>query len=190
MDRPASLAPKQPKDGASATQLSILLTSATSIIDEEFKRSERVDAKSRNQIALVASFFAVTQAGVIALLDGALGAHEHHAASSFVPWLAGVAIIAAAAITGAVFVSYRAWRLFDDPTLAIKTIRAYRDAAVDGNPAVGAKLVEAYAEIAEGRRDNNKKRTDALERATKACAVSVGCVAVELAVAFVAVAVH
>ena len=49
---------------------------------------------------------------------------------------------------------------------------------------------EAYAKIAEGRRDNNKLRTDALERATKACGVTLTLLTVELVLAFVAVAVH
>jgi hypothetical protein len=191
MDDPAPLTSPTPGDGgASATQLSILLTSATSIIDEEFRRSERIDAKSRNQIALAGTFFAVVQAGVIGLLNGVLGTSQDHKASSFVPWLAGAGILAGTALVAAVVVSYRAWRLLDDPALSIKTIRDYLGAARDGNPAVGAKLVDAYAKIAEGRRANNRQRTDALERATKACGVAFACVAVELILAFTAVGVQ
>jgi hypothetical protein len=54
MGEAAGLTSRMPDDGgASATQLSVLLSSATSAIDEEFKRSERLDAKSRNQITIV-----------------------------------------------------------------------------------------------------------------------------------------
>jgi hypothetical protein len=191
MDEPASLTPAATGDGgASATQLSILLSSATAIIDEEFRRSERIDAKSRNQIALAGAFFAVVQAGVIGLLNGVLGASEDHQASAFVPWLAGAGALAGFALVAAVFVSYRAWRLLDDPTLGVKTIRDYLDAARDGNPAVGVKLVGAYAKIAEGRRANNRLRTDALERATIACGLAFVCITVELILAFVAVGVQ
>jgi hypothetical protein len=191
MDEPASLAPAATGDGgASATQLSILLSSATAIIDEEFRRSERIDAKSRNQIALAGTFFAVVQAGVIGLLNGVLGAREDHQASAFVPWLAGAGAVAGFALVVAVFVSYRAWRLLDDPTLGVKTIRDYLEAARDGNPAVGVKLVGAYAQIAEGRRVNNRLRTDALEHATVACGLAFACITVELILAFVAVGVQ
>jgi len=191
MDEPAPLMSPAPGDGgASATQLSILLSSATAIIDEEFRRSERIDAKSRNQVALTATFFAVVQAGVIGLFNGVLGPSEHHKASSFVPWLAAAGGLAGAALVLAVVVSYRAWRLLDDPALKIKTIRDYLGPARDGNPAVGAKLVDAYAKIAEGRRANNRTRTDALERATQACGIAVVCIAIELILAFVAVGVQ
>jgi hypothetical protein len=167
-----------------------LLSSATAIIDEEFRRSERIDAKSRNQVALAATFFAVVQAGVIGLLNGVLGAGEGHKASSFVPWLAAAGGLAGAALVVAVVVSYRSWRLLDDPALGIKTLRDYLQPARDGNPAVGVKLVDAYSTIAEGRRANNKKRTEALELATKACGVALACIAAELILAFTAVGVQ
>jgi fructose-specific phosphotransferase system IIC component len=191
MTDPAQLASSAPGDkGGSATQLSLLLDSATSIIDEEFRRSERIDAKSRNQIALAGAFFAVVQAGVIGLLNGALGATEHHEASSFVPWLAGTGILAAAGLVLAVMASYRAWRLLDDQALVPKTITTYLEAARAGNPAVGVKLVDAYVKIAEDRRANNQKRTDALEQATKATALAFACMAIEIVLAFTAVAVQ
>lgn len=176
--------------GSSATQLGILLTSATSMIDEEFKRSERLDAKSRNLISLVAAFFAVVQAGVIGLINGSLGATEHHPASSFVPWLAIAGGVAAIALIVAFAFSYRTWRLHDDPALSPETIDAYRNAAREGNPAVGVKLIGAYTEIAEGRRTNNEKRAKSLESASVACAVAMTCIAIELVLAFVAVGVQ
>lgn len=176
--------------GAAATQLSILLASATSAIDEEFKRSERLDAKSRNQLAITGTLFAVVQAAVIGLLNGLLGGESDTGASAFVPWLAVTGAAAASATMVAVAVSYRSWKLRDDPTLSIKTIRAYIDAARQGNPAVGVKLVRAYADIAEGRRTNNAERAEALEAAAKACGVALAFITIELVLAFVAVAVQ
>lgn len=191
MTEPAPLSSPAPGDkGGSATQLSILLSSVTAIIEEEFRRSERIDAKSRNQVALAGTFFAVVQAGVIGLLNGVLRATDHHTASSFVPWLAGTGILAAIGLVAAVVVSYRAWRLLDDIALAPKTITNYLEAARAGNPAVGVKLVDAYAKIAEDRRANNQKRTDALEQATKATAFAFACVSIEIVLAFTAVAVQ
>jgi hypothetical protein len=191
MTEMAGLAPKVPDDGgASATQLSILLSSATSAIDEEFKRSERIDAKSRNQITIAGSFFAVVEAVVVGLINGSLGGTEHHAASSFVLWLAITGGVASVAIFVAALISYQSWKLRDDPTLEIDTIREYIDYAREGSPVVGVNLVSAYADIAEGRRKNNGARADALDSAAKACAVATVFIAVELVLAFVAVAVQ
>lgn len=191
MDEPVSLGSSSPQEnGGSATQLSILLTSATSLIDEEFRRSERIDAKARNQIALVATFFAVVQAGVISLMNGVLGPSAGHAASSFVPWLAGLGGMAGIALVAAALISNRVWRLLDDPALGVKTIREYLAPAREGNPAVGAKLINAYAKIADGRRHNNQLRTNALEAATKTCGVAFLFIGLELTLAFVAVCVR
>jgi hypothetical protein len=191
MSETAGLTSRMSDDGgASATQLSVLLSSATSAIDEEFKRSERLDAKSRNQITIVASFFTVVQAVVVGLINGSLGGTEHHGASSFVLWLAIVGALASAALVAAVFVSYGSWKLRDDPTLETETIREYIDFARDGNPVVGVNLVAAYADIAQGRRDNNALRATALERAAKACGAATLLIAAELTLAFIAVAVQ
>lgn len=176
--------------GASATQLSVLLSSATSAIDEEFKRSERLDAKSRNQITIVASFFAIVQAVVVGLINGSLGGTEQHEASSFVLWLAIAGALASTALVVAALVSYNSWKLRSDPTLETETIREYIDYARDGNPVVGVNLVAAYADIAQGRRDNNALRATALERAAMACGAAILLIAAELVLAFVAVAVQ
>lgn len=176
--------------GSSATQLSILLDSATSMIDEEFKRSERLDAKSRNQITIAGSFFAVVQAVVIGLINGSLGATEQDPASSFVPWLAVAGGAAAVTLAVALGFSYRAWRLHDDPTLSPETIDEYREHARQGNPAVGVKLIGAYSQIAKGRRENNAKRAKSLERAAIVCAIAMTFIFAELVLAFVGVAVQ
>jgi hypothetical protein len=191
MSEAAGLTSKVPDDGgASATQLSVLLSSATSAIDEEFKRSERLDAKSRNQITIVASFFAVVQAVVVGLINGSLGGTEHHGASSFVLWLAIFGALASAALVVAAVISYGSWKLRDDPTLETETIREYIDYAREGNPVVGVNLIAAYADIAQGRRANNALRASALDRAAKACGVATLLIAVELVLAFIAVAVQ
>lgn len=191
MTEPADLPARESENGgSSATQLSILLDSATSMIDEEFKRSERLDAKSRNQVTIVGTFFAVVQAGVIALVNGSLGSTEEHGASSFVPWLMIAGGVAALALVAAVAFSYRSWRLHDDPALSPDTLDDYREAARQGNPAVGVKLVGAYTKIARGRRENNEKRAESLESAAVACAFAMVFVAIELALSFVAVGVQ
>jgi hypothetical protein len=174
--------------GAAATQLSILLVAATAAVDEEFKRSERLDAKSRNQVTVAGTWFAVTQAVVVGLVNGTLGATHTHQASSFIPWLAAVGGVGALLTIMATIVSYNAWRLRDDPTLSVKTILDYIDFARAGNAAVGVKLVGAYADIASGRRANNAKRAKAVDRAAVACGLAMVVMSVELILAMIAVA--
>lgn len=191
MTEPAEIRAGEPeRPEAAATQMSLLLSAATSVIDEEFKRSERLDSKSRNQISIVGALFAVVQAVVVGLLNGTLEPARGHATSSFVVWLGVAAVAAAIALAVAIAVSYQSWRLRDDPALGLNTIRQYSDAARSGNPAVGAKLIEGYTQIAEGRRANNEERAEALDRAAVACAVATAFGLVELILAFVAAAVR
>lgn len=188
MMEPVELPSRDP-DGKEqgATQLSILLSSATAMVDEEFKRSERLDAKSRNQITIVGSFFAIVQAVVVGLINGSLGETEAHARSSFVAWLAVAGGLAGIALVIALFFSYRAWQLRDDDALEPETLTDYLEQARKGNPAVGVKLIGAYAEIAQQRRANNESRAKAMQHAAWACLVALGFVSAELTLAFIAV---
>jgi cellobiose-specific phosphotransferase system component IIC len=166
----------------------MLLDAATAIIDEEFKRSERLDAKSRNMITVAGAFFAVVQAVVAALINETLTATATQETSPFVLWLCVAAGISTLGLLIALTWSYEAWRLRDDEALQVKTIRDYRDAAYSGNPAVGAKLVDAYAQIAEDRRKVNAERADAVDAAAIACGIAMALIGIELVLAFVAVA--
>jgi hypothetical protein len=174
----------------SATQLSILMSAAKDVIDEEFKRSERLDAKSRNQVSVTGAFFAVVQAGVIGLVNGGLRDASTGHVSAFVPWLAIAGGVAGVAMILAVALSYAAWRLRDDNALGMATIRQYIEPARAGNPGVGVHLVTAYAKIADDRRHVNRIRADALDRAAIACGAALGFVGIELSLAFVALAVQ
>jgi hypothetical protein len=177
------------ENGGAATQLTILLDAATAIIDEEFKRSERLDAKSRNMITVAGTFFAVVQAVVAALVNETLGATDTQAASPWIPWLMVAAVVATIGLGIALTWSYEAWRLRKDEALKVKTIRDYRDAAYAGNPAVGANMVDAYAKIAEDRREVNAERADAVDKAAIACGGAMLLIGTELVLAFAAVAV-
>lgn len=176
-----------PKDEAnSARQVSILLAAATTVLDEEFKRSERLDAKSRNQVVVTGAFLAVAQAGVVSLLNGRLALAD---AATFRTILAITAALAAIGVIIAIFVSYQAWELRDEDAIAVETIKEYIPWAYEGHPLVGIRLASVYAEIAEDRRANNAARADRLTRAAKACGVALALIGVELAVAFIAIAV-
>ena len=195
MTNPHDLRAKHDPNEPGAAQLSILLSAATSTIDEEFRRSERLEAKSRNQATIVAGFVVGVQAVIASLANGVLGGIEYgkqgsHHLSTFVPWLAGLGILWAALLFGVVVASFRSWRLFKDPALSTETITQYIDFATDGNNAVGVNLVKAYADIANGRRQNNEARAEALKRATVWCGLAIFAIGVELVVGLVAAAVQ
>lgn len=175
-------------EGGGATQLSVLLDAATAIIDEEFRRSERLDAKSRNMVTIMGAFFTVVLAVVAALINETLFATSTQDTSPFVLWLCIGGGVATIGVLIALTWSYEAWKLRDEEALQVKTIRDYRDAAYNGNPAVGAKLVDAYATIAEDRRRVNAERADAVEAAAIACGIAMLLIGTELVLALVAVA--
>ena len=177
-------------DGAarSATQLSILLDAAKATIDEEFKRGERLDATSRNQMTLAATMFGVSQAITVGLVNGVL-AQENSKASFLVALVAATGIVALGCLAWALVRSYRSWDIRTEKALGIETFddEMYLGAAKAGNPNVGANLVTAYARIARVRRTNNTMRAEATKRAALACGVTLAWVGVELILAFAAV---
>jgi hypothetical protein len=156
------------------------------MLDEEFKRSERLDAKSRNIITVAAAFFAVVQAAVIGLFNGLLT--DGGTNSSFVVWLSISGGLAGLQLVRALHEAYGVWKLRDDAVIETATLRDFLPAARDDNPVVGAKLVKAYADVIDGRRKNNEARATALTAASEQTAVAIGLVAIELVLAFVAVA--
>jgi hypothetical protein len=170
----------------SATQLTILLDAAKATVDEEFKRSERLDAKSRNQMTLAATMFGVAQAIAVGLVNSVL-AQDGTKAAVLAGLVAGAGIIALGGLAWALTLSYRSWDLRNEKALAIETFEKYVGAALAGNPNVGAKLLTQYAKVARARRDNNNARVSAVERSARACAVTSAWVGVELVLAFAAV---
>lgn len=179
---------REPDDpDKSAAQLSILLSASTAVIDEEFKRSERLDNKSRSQVAVTAAIYAAVQAGAISLLNGLLRPATGETATIAIV-LAVIAAVAAAAMIAAIAVSYEAWKLRDEDALSVATIKKYRHWAYMGHPLVAVRLIDAYAKIADDRRANNELRAAALTKATYACGVALLITGLELIVAFAAVA--
>jgi hypothetical protein len=173
----------------SATQLTILLDAVKTTVDEEFRRSERLDAKSRNQMTLAATMFGVAQAIAVGLVNSVL-AQEGTKASILAGVVSGAGIVALCCLAWALMLSYRSWGFRDEKALAVETFETYLGAAQAGNPNVGAKLVKQYAKVARARRDNNNERVTAVERAARACAVTSACVGAELVLAFAAVIVQ
>lgn len=170
-----------------SAQLSLLLSATFAMVEEEFKRSERLDSKSRNQLSVAAGFFAVGQTTVVQLLNGRLGEAAKVETGPWFPWVLGAAVVALAALMVAVTVSYRAWRLRPSTALKTKTIEECIEPARVGNPAAAVALVNGNKRVIDVRRDANKARARAAVRAAYACFATMGLVIVELALAIVAI---
>jgi ABC-type xylose transport system permease subunit len=188
MVEPAKIGPVDRKRSPGASQVAVLLASATAMLEEEFKRSERLDSKSRNLMTIVAAFYAVVQAAVIGLINGLLVAEDY--TSSFVVWLAISGGFAGLCVVYALAGSWNAWKLRDEKTIGTATLTQYLDAARDENPLVGVRMVEAYTQVIDSRRTANSDRITAVDNAAERCAVAIGATAVQLVLAFVAVAVQ
>jgi hypothetical protein len=173
-----------------ASQLSLLLDAARGAVDEEFKRTERIEAKARNQTTFTATLFAGAQVLVVGLINGVLT--DGGNISGFIPWLAAVGGIATLVAMAAFAASYRVWSLREESTVALSDMSGsdYIGAAIVGNPRVGINLVLHYSEIASDRQTVNDDRVRRLTFATTTCFLSNAVVAAEIALAFVAVAVR
>lgn len=165
-------------------QLGMLLETARSMADEEFRRSERLDAKSRNQFTAIGALFAVimaTTAGVLnALIDTDKVDHWVY------PLLGGCALATTVALGLALAWSLETWRLRVTDTLDPDTIETYIPYAERGNRAVAINLIRAYAHILRERQAQNKDRADVLKRATVACGLAGVASLVQLGAVFVA----
>lgn len=170
-----------------ATQLGILQQAAVILIDEQNRITERLDAKSRNQLTIATTFFAGVQAAVISLVSGPLRPAESGTGSPYVPYLLAAAIVAVAALVTAVLTSSRVWKLRSARALDAQTIRDYIPFAAQGRAGVGSNVVWAYTQIAEARQEQNEHRVQALKPANRACLVTILVASVELVLGFVAV---
>ncbi|MBA2715542.1 MAG: hypothetical protein H0U51_00480 [Propionibacteriales bacterium] len=191
VDLSARRLPEDP--GAAATQLSILLQATNAVVEEEFKRSQRLDEKSRNQATVVGALFAIVQAFVVSLINGSLSAGDGFSdRSGFVVWLAIAGGLAGIALFVSLILSYRSWRLLDDVAAPVdpddEVFKLYLSAAVAGNPRVAEKLVNESARIGLRRRHRNAQRVQSFVVATIGCGVVLTVLLLEFVLACVAVA--
>lgn len=180
-DKTPELPAGVPDDGR---QLAVLLDVARSLVDEEFRRSDRLDAKARNQFAAVAGLFAVVMAVTAGVLNALL---DQSAVDNWVyPALGGCALTSIVALAFALMWSMGAWRLRKSDALDPDTIEEYVSYAERGNLAVTKQLIKAYAQILRDRRDQNAARARALKLATGACLLAAVASLVQLGAVFVA----
>ena len=165
-------------------QLALLLETARHMVDEEFRRSDRLDGKSRNQFTVVGALFAVVMATTAGVLNALLD--EKGVAEWVYPLLAGCALLTIIALAMAFMWSLETWRVRPNDALDPETLEQYVSHAERGNIAVAKHLIGAYAQILRDRRRLNKERVADLKRATVACGVAALAALVQLAAVFVA----
>ncbi|MEJ7787881.1 MAG: hypothetical protein WKF96_24025 [Solirubrobacteraceae bacterium] len=165
-------------------QLSLLLDTARHMADEEFRRSERLDLKSRNQFTAVGALFAIVMATTAGVLNALL--KETSVDRWVYPVLGGCALASIVALGLALTWSVETWRLRKSDALDPDTLEQYVSHAERGNVAVAKNLVAAYAQILRDRRTQNSKRVDDLKRATVACGIAAFASLAQLAAVFVA----
>ncbi len=85
-------------------------------VDQEFRRTERLDNKSRQAFALAAGFFAVTQAGAFASFG------ESAVSSSERCWLLIAAVVTVVALTYTAIQLYHAERLRPEGSVHIESV--------------------------------------------------------------------
>jgi hypothetical protein len=165
-------------------QLAVLLDVAQSLVDEEFRRSERLDAKARNQFTAVGGLFAVVMAVTAGVLNALLG--QRSVGDWVYPALGGCALASIVALAFALTWSVEAWRLRKSDALDPDTIEEYVSYAERGNIAVTKQLIKAYAQILRDRRSQNAARAHDLKLATAACFLAGVASLVQLGAVFVA----
>lgn len=175
---------------AAASQLGLLLDATKQAIDEEFKRTERLEQKARNQATFTATLYAGVQALVVGLFNGQLSDGDQ--TSAFVPYIAILGAIATVIAVAAFAASYRAWKLHTEAVIRVSDITSetYVKAAAQGKPRVGVNLIEHYGDIAVERRRVNEARVRSLSFARVICFAATLVLAAEIILAFIAVAIR
>lgn len=148
-------------DGPRGDDLRPVVEAARAALDQEFQRAERFDSKTRGQMTLAGTWFAVVQAvAAVALRDNTPTA-----------WV--IAIAAGAGIAGiALFWSMRSsaqvWKLREQPAVNHETLEDMLAAAERDPATFGRQLVQLYRNLLGHAQDVNERRAAAVDSATTA----------------------
>jgi len=148
---------------AQPEEVSALLETARSAVAQEFQVAERLDAKSRNQVAVGGAWYAVVQATAAI----AIKQYVDNGGSS---WLFA-AIVALASVSGvmlavAILYSYSVWKLRDEQEITHESLQEMSTAARDPSVDLLSQLVDHYGFILWTRRKNNKDRVASFRKST------------------------
>jgi len=171
---------KGPGHSAPSDDLKAVLEVARSEIEQEFKISERLDNKARNQVALAGTWYALAQ--VIAGI-----AFRLHPATSL--WSVVVGVVAAAGgvlVALTMYYSYGVWRLRAERDFTPDAIRQMLADAENDKPVIEG-ITRTYANTLAVRRQNNAERDSAFTESTRWWLFASGVTLAEILVALAAV---
>lgn len=138
-----------------------IANAAQAAIAQEFQITERLEGKARNQVSVAGAWFAVAQAvSGVALGVAALG-------KGWVVALGILAAIGAGTLIWLIIASRGVWRLYEEKEIGSKALDELLGMAHDPNTEVLEVLVRQSAWTLDTRRDNNRARAKAFERAQR-----------------------
>jgi hypothetical protein len=166
-------------------QLELLVGLAQNMVDEEYRRTERLENRGRQTFAATGVLFAVVMATTAGILNALTkDSHVHH----WVYILLGVtAAWSTLALCVALYATLEVDRTRKQDALDPKTIEQYIGPAQKGNPAVGATVANIYARQLRLRRDSNNARAADLKCARWWCGFAALATLCQLGAIFAAV---
>jgi len=163
-------------EGASGEGLKQVVEAARKALDQEFQRAERYDAKSRGQMTLAGSWFAIVQAVAAVSLRG-------DTSTGWAIAIAVAAVVAGFALFSAMRRSAQVWKLRPQPAVDQQTLEDMLLSAEREPDRFGRQLVQLYRNLLGKAQQVNSDRADAFERATGAWWWALALAFVELGIA-------
>lgn len=160
----------------SSADLDNALTALRDRVDQEFKRTERLDSKSRQAFAIAAGFFALTQAGAFATFgESAVSPGERS-------WILVAAVAAVAALAFAAIRVQHAERLRPEGGVHIQSVFDW--CLGEGEERmITAWLILAHHRVARERVSSNDLRAKQVEAVVWAAGLTLTLCATELILA-------
>jgi hypothetical protein len=169
-----------PSSGIDPEAGGIILDSAKAALQQEFQLAERYDAKSRSQVTIAGSWFAVVQA-VVAVVVPSI---------TFVPWrvsLFCMASVAGTAFLWSMYMHGRVWKLRPQPGISHGTLAGMTSSAKEMKlDKFQEHVIVLYQNLLGNARTQNNERAAALETATGYWMVAMIAIFGELLVALAA----
>jgi hypothetical protein len=180
-NRPARIQGGSPDDGR---QLGLLLVSSREELNQELRRTERLENKARNALTSAGALFAVVMATTAGILNVIL---QHKTLPWWVYLALGLCAVASIVALGfAVWRTSKADELKLTGVLSVDSLKDYVGWAEDGHPAIAKKLIEANIGTLDRRRTRNDERAKHVQCARTACLVAAGASLLQLFGVFVA----
>ncbi len=165
--------------GQAPDEISAVLESARSAVDQEFHLSQRLDTKMQYQFAVTAGWFGVAQTFAAVVLNRA----------DVPPFWIGLVLVlgglSIASVAWAIRETFAVWKLRPDKGIDPEKLKVWADRVHARDPVVPGEIAKEYAVLLDERRSRNEQRASAIKTSYKWCGYSVAITTAELIVALV-----